>query len=261
MNNFETTESSQSETETTQQPVTESVEDSWEEWDDWVDDTSEDYETEEDSVAKDRVRDEVFERMLGQIWNRVDIPVVMAAASLDPLDVTKLTGPVDIQEENSFAKINLTMREISLFHLSQVYLKDITVARSNNLTEMEVKATLAVDRVFAGGFYSLVGRVWAVNWWNVDSLGEQSFTATMYNATLPLNVLINSRAGHCDSTGTAVITRLEIPLKYDQVNFNATNLDGDLVRAVFGLMVDSLNQAGVDSLKELMKEKISEFMC
>jgi len=235
--------------------------DSWDDWDDWIEDTSENFEDDKDSVVKDTIRDEVFERMLGQIWKRVDIPGIMSENSLDPLEVIRLTGPVDLQEENSFAKVNLTMSEITLFHLSHVNLQDVIVTRSSNLTEMEIKATLAVDRLFAGGFYSLVGRVWALDWWNVDSEGEQSFTATMHNVTLDIDIFIDTRAGDCDNTGSAVITHLELPLHYDQVIFNATNLDGNLVRIVFDLMIGSLNQAALDALREHMREKISEFMC
>ena len=91
-----------------------------------------------------------------------------------------------------------------------------------------------------------------LGWWPVDSDGERSFSAEMYNATLVPKIRVDTRAG-CDKHGNAIITDLKIPLEYDEVSLHMDNLGEFYTSVVNGIGVFLISsQLAVDTLKGLL---------
>ena len=102
-----------------------------------------------------------------------------------------------------------------------------------------------------------------LGWWPVDSDGERSFSAEMYNATLVPKIRVDTRAG-CDEDGNAIITDLKIPLEYDEVSFHMDNLGefyNSVVNGIGVFLISSQNQLAVESLKGLIARNIASFAC
>ena len=102
-----------------------------------------------------------------------------------------------------------------------------------------------------------------LGWWPVDSDGERSFSAEMYNATLVPKIRVDTRAG-CDEDGNAIITDLKIPLKYDEVSFHMDNLGefyNSVVNGIGVFLISSQNQLAVETLKGLIARNIASFAC
>jgi len=216
-------------------------------------------------IKEKRNRDEVLEKILSQVWDTLDISSTLEPLigdSLDPLNISRAIpgGEVSVSEEGSVYQANLTMKDITMYNLGQVYLKKVMVTRSEDLTNMEVTAWIGLDLLSANGTYSINGML---GWWPVDSKGERSFHAEMYNATLAPRVRVDTRTG-CDENGNAIITDLKIPLKYDEVSFHMDNLGefyNSVVNGIGVFLISSQNELAVSALKGLIARSIASFAC
>jgi len=222
-------------------------------------------EIEVDCIKENRNRDEVLEKILKQTWESLDISETLQPLigdTLDPLNISRAIpgGEVSVNEEGSVYQANLTMRDITMYNLGQAYLKEVLVTRSEDLTNLEVTARLGLDLLTANGTYSIKGML---GWWPVDSQGERSFHAEMYNATLAPRVRVDTRAG-CDQQGNAIITDLKIPLVYDEVTFHMDNLGefyNSVVNGIGVFLISSQNDLAVSALKGLIARSIASFAC
>eukprot|EP00092_Neocalanus_flemingeri_P024668 GFUD01026756.1.p1 GENE.GFUD01026756.1~~GFUD01026756.1.p1 ORF type:complete len:459 (-),score=134.96 GFUD01026756.1:224-1600(-) len=218
-----------------------------------------------DCVEEKRNRDEVLEKILKQVWETLDISETLQPLigdTLDPLNISRAIpgGEVSVNEEGSMYQANLTMRDITMYNLGQAYLKEVLVTRSEDLTNLEVTASFGLDLLTANGTYSILGML---GWWPVDSHGERSFHAEMYNATLAPRVRVDTRAG-CDQEGNAIITDLKIPLVYDEVTFHMDNLGefyNSVVNGIGVFLISTQNELAVSALKGLIARSISSFAC
>merc|ERR1712013_394294 len=158
-----------------------------------------------------------------------------------------------------YAEVDLNMDNITFTGLSKVKVENLVVTRRDNLEEMKILFNLKLDSFAARGRFNIVGRVWAMEWWPVDSQGEQDFCAVMDKITVETAATVKVGSG-CKESGASV-TDLNLVLHYQQVEFNLTNIDPELVHTMWSLALESLNELASSSLKDLMRQRISEFVC
>merc|ERR1719270_70831 len=83
----------------------------------WDDEDFGFYDTDSDEEAGTKVRDTVLESLLSKALKRVNVSASIAPVigdSLDPLDLTKLTGSIQVQANNDYAEVDLNTDNITL---------------------------------------------------------------------------------------------------------------------------------------------------
>jgi len=229
----------------------------------WDDEDFGFYDTDSDEETGTKVRDTVLESLLSKALKRVNVSASLApviGGSLDPLDLTKLTGSIQVQANNDYAEVDLNMDNITLTELSKVKVENLVVERKDNLEEMKILFNVKLDSFAARGRFDIVGRVWAMEWWPVDSQGEQDFSAVMDKIIVETAASVKVGSSDCKENGASV-TDLNLVLHYQQVDFDLTNIDPELVHTMWSLALESLNELASSSLKDLMRQRISEFVC
>merc|ERR1711909_257558 len=92
-------------------------------------------------------RDKVLEKLVQQAWDTVDVTEgldlgISIGDSIDPLNISLILpgGSFHVDRAGGYYKVDLWMMNISLHGLSQIYLHQVQILRSANLTVMEISA-------------------------------------------------------------------------------------------------------------------------
>lgn len=248
------------------------------------------YQVEEPEV---RYRDLLLERLITQIWSDLQTKVNEEAqievrgenktkrvVVIDPLDIDALLPkPIDIQQTSSLYQVDVKMKNMRIFGLSQVRLDSAQVTRSENLTDLAVDFRVAFDFILINGTYDMKG---SFGWWTVDSKGEQSFSISMENATFSYRMTLDLLretwenqfecfddafpTGDFDEpqVGNVYVTKIGMPLDYDDVDFNFENLGGFANTVANGVgiyFLQSQEDMLIGKVKKAIKDNISSLIC
>merc|ERR1719352_263354 len=120
----------------------------------WDDEGFRDYDSEyeeDDGSEVEKERDTVLESLLSKAWKTVDLSASVSSligGTLDPLHVTKLTGPIHIQEENDYVEVDLHLENTTLTGFSGASVKDLVVERRrDNLDELDIFFNILLDDI------------------------------------------------------------------------------------------------------------------
>lgn len=127
---------------------------------------------------------------------------------------------------------------------------------------MDIQAEFRLDDLMANGTYNVTGWLgWS--WVQVDSEGPQPFQIHMLNTTLSPQVKVDAVAD-CDEEGNAKVTELNIPLKYDSLDFDMENLDDAfkiVLQGILVLVIEAQNMLAVAALRGMIASSIGSLMC
>ncbi len=232
-----------------------------------------------------RYRDPLLERLVTQIWSDFQTKVNQDAALevkdrgsiiIDPLDIDALLKkPINISQRSSMYSVDVAMDGMKMFGLSQVRLDSAEVSRSENLTDLRVDFRLAFDYLLINGTYSMKGEF---GWWEVDSRGMQSFGISMENATFSYRMTLElvepdwEAAFDCfddldvtrPAVGNVFITKIGMPIDYDDVDFRFDNLGGFANTVANGVgiyFLQSQEDMLIKKVKEAIKTNVNSLIC
>eukprot|EP00096_Caligus_rogercresseyi_P005989 TRINITY_DN22105_c0_g1_i1.p1 TRINITY_DN22105_c0_g1~~TRINITY_DN22105_c0_g1_i1.p1 ORF type:complete len:324 (-),score=29.90 TRINITY_DN22105_c0_g1_i1:150-1121(-) len=222
-----------------------------------------------------RIHDQIFEKLIEQIW--IDYQTALNndkglyGIQLDPLDVdSKLPEPIDLATTGAGYTADIQMSGIKAYGISSIRLRDIAVTRNENLTDLDMALTFEFPSALVlNGTYSLKG---SVGWWDLNSNGTQNFDIVIVNATLSLRIKMDLLMPDtysfvsCDElyNGNVVITRIQMPLNYEDVDFRFQNLGSFANNVVNGIGVYILKtqeEVIVGEIRKTIKREINSLIC
>ncbi|CAB4061796.1 unnamed protein product [Lepeophtheirus salmonis] len=94
-----------------------------------------------------RLHDTIFEKLIEQIW--IDYQTALNnegglyGVKIDPLDVdSKLPEPIDLTTSGAGYQAKIQMSAIKAYGLSTIRIRDISVTRNENLTDLDLAVTI-----------------------------------------------------------------------------------------------------------------------
>lgn len=161
-----------------------------------------------------------------------------------------------------------------MFGLSKINLESVEVTRSENLTDFRMRVVFGFDHLEINGTYALKGYV---GWWELDSKGEQLFSISMINATLAYEMTMDlvdpedwtaRRCSPNESVDSAnpnvLIEEINIPLRYDDIDFKFENLGAFANTVVNGVGIFFLQTQEVllvSQIRKAIRENINSLIC
>jgi len=153
---------------------------------------------------------------------------------------------------------------ISLHGLSQIYLDQVKILRSANLTEMEISAEYMLGDLVMKGMYNATGHLGTM-WLQIpfDSDGDKPFNITVNSARLVPRITIDARAA-CDPEQNLRITEFTLPLLYDSVDSEFDNLDSAFETIFQGIVIfilESQNIVFINAMRNFLSSALGNIMC
>lgn len=218
-----------------------------------------------------RWRDPMFERLFQQLWDdrqHGDAAKrwALGDVNMDPLEVDQFIpgGKIDVDQQDEYYSAQLQMWNIQIHGLSTIHFQDVLATRSEDLTDMDVEMNFKFDHLWANGTYAMTGYM---GWFEIDSKGAQPFQCEVANATISAKIkmdMVRGEGSECGPYGSVAITDIGLPLYYDAVNFNFTNM-ADFYNNVInglGIFVIKTNEKLInDALKALIQKDVESLVC
>ena len=212
-----------------------------------------------------RWRDVVFEKLISQSWRDLQLKInteqAYAGVKLEPLyidDHATNDPPVNISQSSVAYSIDLQMWKIEVHGLSQIYLNEVLVTRAKNLFDFDLNVQFKFDKLVMNGTYKAAGSVGGWFGTSFSSDGDRSFTIEFVNATinpkLKLDTSLNKNL-ECKRVGDVLISEIGVPLKYDDISINFTNLGYAANTAINGLSI-FLIKAQEQNLLSLVMDQV-----
>lgn len=226
-----------------------------------------------------RYSDPIFERLIAQVWAdfqyKLNNEAQLYGVVLDPFDVdAKLPKSIDLQQQGAGYSANVTMRDIKMYGLSGINLDSVEVTRAENLTDFRARIVFGFDHLEINGTYALKGYF---GWWELDSQGEQPFSIKMINATLAYEMDIDLispddwTARQCSpletmetATDNVLIEGINIPLRYDDIDFKFNNLGtfaNTVVNGVGIYFLQTQEEFLVGEIRKAIKKNVNSLIC
>ena len=215
-----------------------------------------------------RFEDLLLQKLIAQVWSDFQAKLksgTLRGRVIDPLDIDALLKePISLKQSGSVYKADVNMSDIKLYGLSDIYLDQSSVTRDENLTDLFVDVRFAFDALIINGTYSMKG---FMGWWALDSQGEQTFSITMRNATFSVRFEMDTLAGRTCSRseeGDVLITKIEMPLEYEDIDFRFKKLGdfaNNVVNGVGIYFLQTQETVLVNAMKKAIKDKVNSLIC
>ena len=221
-----------------------------------------------------RWRDVVFEKLISQSWrdlqHKINTEQTYAGVKLEPLyidDHATTDPPVNISQSAVAYSIDLQMWKIEIHGLSQIYLNQVLVTRAKNLFDFDLNVQFKFDKLVMNGTYRAAGSVGGWFGTSFSSDGDRSFTIEFVNATinprLRLDTSLNKNL-ECQRVRDVLISEIGVPLKYDDISINFTNLGYAANTAINGLSIFAIKAQEQNLLSLVMdqvKNTVNSLIC
>jgi len=223
-------------------------------------------------VEEVRLRDPLFERLFSQLWHDTQLAMNEESAIngevIDPFDVDGRLpggGPIEHHHEGGGANLDVKLMNMKVYGLSTINLTESKVTRSENLTDFDLNLTFSFDALVINGSYSLKG---IVMWSQLDSRGWKPFDITIKKANVSYRMkfdLIDPQQSwstrSCSDESflfddpNVLITEIEMPLSYEDVNFKFVGL-GAFANNMINTMGIYMLQTQEATIKEHIRKNI-----
>jgi len=183
-----------------------------------------------------------------------------------PMHVDSLTKEaIKINEEIVGYQVDLSMWNITVHGIEGISLEKLVLERGQGLNNLREEATIDLGNITVKGMYQYTAKCTA--WLCVidafDSEGPQPFDITMSRAKFKVEVKINT-LNNCGTEKNLIITDLNLPLEYEEVNFDFTNIGSVLgtgVGIIGGLALGVVQGMVVDFAKVAVQKEVPTLIC
>jgi len=203
--------------------------------------------TEKESLVEEVwVKDVVWEAMVTTAWmdyiTRLNRDKALYGVTLEPLELALLTGQETLTLERSILgyQVSMSLRDLELEGLSGLSLKNLSLSRDRNLTSIFTEAVLDAPYLLLTGVYNMEGTakksLLSYLLPDISSEGEQAFSINITRARIRADLRVELVDG-CAENGevSPVITKIEFPFSYGDLQFKFDNLGSTVAAAVEGL--------------------------
>ena len=134
----------------------------------------------------------------------------------------------------------MSLRDLQLEGLSGLSLKNLSLSRDRNLTSIFTEAILDAPYLLLTGIYNMEGTakesLLSYLLPDISSEGDQEFSINITRARIRADLQVEL-VGGCDETGNVspVVTKIEFPFSYRDLEFKFDNLGSTVAAAVEGL--------------------------
>ena len=134
----------------------------------------------------------------------------------------------------------MSLRDLQLEGLSGLSLKNLSLSRDRNLTSIFTEAVLDAPYLLLTGIYNMEGTakesLLSYLLPDISSEGDQEFSINITRARIRADLQVEL-VGGCDETGNVspVVTKIEFPFSYRDLEFKFDNLGSTVAAAVEGL--------------------------
>jgi len=214
--------------------------------------------------------DEIWEQMIRQAWldivNTVNRDQALYGLPLAPLLLDPLLPePININQEMVGYQVQLSMWNVSVLGIQDIALDRLTVQRGRALNNLKEEAVLAMGDLEVRGMYQYDATctAWICVVSQFDSEGPQQFSIKMTNASLSVNIKMNTVNG-CNATDSLVLSDIQLPIDYSEVTFNFNNIGtvlGAAVSLIGGFAIDFSKGLLVDAVKQVISSEVPSLLC
>eukprot|EP00092_Neocalanus_flemingeri_P039152 GFUD01042614.1.p1 GENE.GFUD01042614.1~~GFUD01042614.1.p1 ORF type:complete len:843 (+),score=261.12 GFUD01042614.1:84-2612(+) len=216
------------------------------------------------------VADEIWEQMIRQAWldivKTINREKALYGVGLKPLLLDPLMPePIAIKEDMAGYNVNLAMWNISIDGLDHIKLERLLLERGQALNNLREKAIIDIGNLTIKGMYKYTAE--CSNWFCIvnafDSEGEQPFKISMSGAKFNVIVKLDTING-CGQENNMVITNIEMPLEYVDVDFDFTNIGtvlGAIVGTIGNIALSFSQGLIVDVVKQNVASEVPTFLC
>ena len=137
-------------------------------------------------------------------------------------------------------QVSMSLRDLELEGLSGLSLKNLSLSRDRNLTSIFTEAVLDAPYLLLTGVYNMEGTakksLLSYLLPDISSEGEQTFSINITRARIRADLRVEL-VGGCMENGkvSPVITKIEFPFSYGDLQFKFDNLGSTVAAAVEGL--------------------------
>ena len=134
----------------------------------------------------------------------------------------------------------MSLRDLELEGLSGLSLKNLSLSRDRNLTSIFTEAVLDAPYLLLTGVYNMEGTakksLLSYLLPDISSEGEQAFSINITRARIRADLRIELVGGCTENSEVSpVITKIEFPFSYRDLQFKFDNLGSTVAAAVEGL--------------------------
>ena len=173
--------------------------------------------------------------------------------TIEPLELALLTGQERLTLERSILgyqvpfpsnyisfQVSMSLRELQLEGLSGLSLKNLSLSRDRNLTSIFTEAVLDAPYLLLTGLYNMEGTakesLLSYLLPDISSEGEQAFSINITRARIRADLRVEMVGGCMENSEVSpVITKIEFPFSYRDLQFKFDNLGSTVAAAVEGL--------------------------
>jgi len=229
----------------------------------------------ENLVEEVWVRDVVWEAMVTTAWmdyiTRLNREKALYGVTLEPLELALLTGQETLTLERSILgyQVSMALRDLELQGLSGLSLENLSLSRDRNLTSIFTEAILDAPYLLLTGIYNMEGTakrsLLSYLLPDISSEGDQAFSINITKARIRADLRVEL-VGGCveDREVSPVITKIEFPFSYRDLQFKFDNLGSTLAAAVEGLggwVIEYQRSLLVNLIREYIGSEVASFVC
>jgi len=232
--------------------------------------------TEKESLVEEVwVKDVVWEAMVTTAWmdyiTRLNRDKALYGVTLEPLELALLTGQETLTLERSILgyQVSMSLRDLELEGLSGLSLKNLSLSRDRNLTSIFTEAVLDAPYLLLTGVYNMEGTakksLLSYLLPDISSEGEQAFSINITRARIRADLRVELVDG-CAENGevSPVITKIEFPFSYGDLQFKFDNLGSTVAAAVEGLggwVIEYQRSLLVNLIRAYIGSEVASFVC
>jgi len=232
--------------------------------------------TEKESLVEEVwVKDVVWEAMVTTAWmdyiTRLNRDKALYGVTLEPLELALLTGQETLTLERSILgyQVSMSLRDLELEGLSGLSLKNLSLSRDRNLTSIFTEAVLDAPYLLLTGVYNMEGTakksLLSYLLPDISSEGEQAFSINITRARIRADLRVELVDG-CAENGevSPVITKIEFPFSYGDLQFKFDNLGSTVAAAVEGLggwVIEYQRTLLVNLIRAYIGSEVASFVC
>jgi len=232
--------------------------------------------TENESLVEEVwVRDVVWEAMVTTAWmdyiTRLNREKALYGVTLEPLELALLTGQETLSLERSILgyEVSMSLRDLELEGLSGLSLNNLSLSRDRNLTSIFTEAVLDAPYLLLTGVYNMEGTakksLLSYLLPDISSEGEQAFSINITRARIRADLRVELVDG-CAENGevSPVITKIEFPFSYGDLQFKFDNLGSTVAAAVEGLggwVIEYQRTLLVNLIRAYIGSEVASFVC
>jgi hypothetical protein len=209
------------------------------------------------------VADEIWEQMIRQAWldivKTINSEKALYGIGLKPLLLDPLMPePIVINDDMAGYHVDLAMWNISIHGIDDIRLEKLLLERGQALNNLREKAIIDIGNLTIQGMYKYTAQ--CTNWFciidSLDSEGDQPFQIDMTGAKFNVVVKMDTVYG-CGKDKNMIITDIELPLNYQEVVFDFTNI-GTVLGAIVGTIGNIALSFSQDLIVNVVKQNVAK---